>query len=141
MRLGTAALTLAFGLGIVELVSAQESGNWFTRMFTPATKTSAAKKTEDEAAAKAAKKNAASASRLTKAKADLERRQAVCLKVREIALATGDDQLLKQAEQLDGRAWELYVAVKNRLVDSRRPIGEVRAKDLGLNKTSKKGER
>ena len=136
MRSKTAALTLALGfaLGTVGLVSADESGNWLTRMFVPGQAKTAAKKAEEKALTEETKKAASTASRLEKARADLERRQAVCLKGREIALATGDEQLLRQAEQLDARAWDLFVATKNRLVDSQRPLGEISAKDLGLNK-------
>jgi hypothetical protein len=38
----------------------------------------------------------------------LDRRQAVCDKLKEIALRTGDEALMRRAEQLDQRAWALY---------------------------------
>ncbi|MGE0529645.1 MAG: hypothetical protein AB7P49_21545 [Bdellovibrionales bacterium] len=39
----------------------------------------------------------------------LFRRQAVCDKLRAIAMQTGDDNLLRKAEQLDQRAWQVYL--------------------------------
>ena len=113
MRLGTAALTLAFSLGVVGLASAEESGNWFTRLFSPAAeKTDAAKKLDiktDVPKMPAASNN----NRAIKAKADLERRQEVCMKLLDIANATGDESLRHKAEMLDQRAYDLYVATKN----------------------------
>jgi hypothetical protein len=113
MRLGTAALTLAFSLGVVGLAAAEESGNWFTRLFSPsAEKTESAKKLDVKA--EAPKMPAASNNnRSIKAKADLERRQEVCMKLLDIANATGDDSLRHKAEMLDQRSYDLYVATKN----------------------------
>ena len=113
MRLGTAALTLTVALTFVGLASAQESGNWFTRWFTPTlTRTDEAKKADvkDDAANVVA---AVAAARLKQAKADLERRREVCLKLREIAIANSDDDLQRKAEMLDQRAYELFLAAKN----------------------------
>ncbi len=113
MRLGTAVLALAVGLGVVGLASAQESGNWFTRLFTPAVeKNEPAKKidaTTDLPKTPASSLN----NRAAKAKADLDRRQEVCMRLREIAIATGDDELLRKAEMLDQRAYDVYLAAKN----------------------------
>jgi hypothetical protein len=136
MRLRVAAFTLAFGLGVVGLVSAQESGTWFTRWFTPAAKTESAKKVDAKADPQAPPP--ASTSRLKQAKADLERRQAVCNRLIEIADASGDDDLRRKAEQLDQRAWDLYTTMANRLRDAERPLGEVSARDVGL---TRKGDR
>lgn len=135
MRLKAAALALVLGLGIVGLASAQESGNWFTRMFTPTPKTEPAKKSD----VKTETPSAPSLEKLNQAEADLDRRQAVCMKLREIGIESGDEDLVRKAEQLDQRALELYYAAKNRLRDSTRPIAEVSAKDLGLTKS--KGDR
>ena len=134
MRLRVAAFTLVLGLGVVGLVSAQESGNWFTRWFTPAAKTEPAKNAD----AKSETPPSAAISRLKQAKADLERRQAVCNRLIEIADASGDDDLRRKAEQLDQRAWDLYTTMANRLRDAERPLGEVSARDVGL---TKKGDR
>lgn len=136
MRLGNVALTLVLGFGIVGLASAQESRSWFSRMFTPADKTDAAKKID--AKADEPKAPSASTRRLEKAKADLDRRQEICLKVREVAIATGDEDLRRKAEQLDQRAWDLFLAIKNRVQASERPLGEMSAKDLGLTKGGSK---
>jgi len=112
MRLGTAALTLAFGLGVVGLASAQESGNWFTRMFSPGDKAAPAKKLDAKTDLSALPMPATN-HRAIKAKADLDRRQEVCMKLIEIAIATGDADLHRKAELLDQRAYDLYVAAKN----------------------------
>ena len=113
MRLGTAALTLAFSLGVVGLASAEESGNWFTRLFSPAVeKTESPKKLDvktDGPKIPATSNN----NRAIKAKVDLERRQEVCMKLLDIANATGDESLRHKAEMLDQRAYDLYVATKN----------------------------
>ena len=132
MRLKVMAFTLAFGLGVVGLVSAQESGNWFTRMLTPAAKVEPAKKADAKSEPPA--KPTASSSRLVQAKVDLERRQAVCNRLIEIADASGDDDLRRKAEQLDQRAWDLYTTTVNRVREAERPIGEVSARDIGLTK-------
>jgi hypothetical protein len=113
MRLGIAAMTLSVTLGFARLAYAQESGNWFTRLFTPTpAKTASTDKTEVKTDATKIPISSSN-NRLTQAKADLERRQDVCLKLREIAIASGDDDLLRKAEMLDQRAYDLYVAAKN----------------------------
>jgi hypothetical protein len=113
MRPGAAALTLTLALGFAGLASAEESGNWFTRLFTatpekiePANKIDV--KTDPIRIPVSSSNN-----RIKQAKADLERRQEVCLKLREIAIANGDDDLQRKAEMLDQRAYDLYVAAKN----------------------------
>src|SRR5262245_34786916 len=113
MRGRIAALSLALAFGIVGIVSAEESGNWFTRLFTP----SAEKKVNiDPAKLKEAKGDAAimpptdRAIRLKRASADKERRDAVCLKLREIALAHGDEEMLRKVEQLERRIGDVYFA-------------------------------
>jgi hypothetical protein len=113
MRLGAAALTLTLALGFAGLASAEESGNWFTRLFTATPeKTEPANKIDvktDPTKIPVSSSN----NRIKQAKADLERRQEVCLKLREIAIANGDDDLQRKAEMLDQRAYDLYVAAKN----------------------------
>jgi hypothetical protein len=111
MRLGTAALTLAVGLSFVGLASADESPSWWTR-FWPGEKTEPVKKLDikiDPPKMPVSTVN----NRVVKAKADLERRQDICLKLRELAIAGGDDDLLRKAELLDQRAYDLYVASTN----------------------------
>ena len=112
MRLGTAALILALSLGVVGAASAQESGNWFTRWFTPTPERPAEKKAEvkiDTTTISAAIKN----NQAVKAEADWLRRQAVCNKLLELANALGDDDLRRKAELLDQRRHDLYLATKN----------------------------
>src|SRR5713226_6708411 len=112
MRLGTAALTLTVAMAFAGLASAEESGNWFTRLFTRAEKTQTAGKIDSKTDANKIPVSSSN-NRIKQAKADLERRQEVCLKLREIAIANGDDDLQRKAEMLDQRAYDLYVAAKN----------------------------
>ena len=56
MRLRNLALTVLFGLGVCGFVSAEESGNWFTRMFSRSSEKSEPAKDEP---AKAAPKSTA----------------------------------------------------------------------------------
>ena len=114
MRLSTAALTLAIGLGFVGMASAQESGNWFTRLLPfGGDKADSAKKL-DIASEPTKMPSASTENRERKAKADLERRRDICDKLRGIGIASGDDDLVRKAEMLDQRAWDLYVACTNR---------------------------
>jgi hypothetical protein len=48
-------------------------------------------------------------SRRTRAEVILNRRNEVILKLREIAQRTGDDALLRKADELQERAWDLYL--------------------------------
>ncbi|MSQ94245.1 MAG: hypothetical protein EXR98_06775 [Gemmataceae bacterium] len=141
MRLGIAALTLGFGLGVIGLVSAQESDSFFPRVFSAAPKKVEPAKKADDKKTDVPKTPAASENRVKKAKADLERRQDVCLKLRGIGIDSGDDELVRRAEALHQRAWDLYVATTNRARESERPLGEISAKELGLSKSTKKGDR
>ena len=113
MRLSTAALTLAIGLGFVGMAGAQESGNWFTRLNPFGDKTDAAKKL-DSTSEPTKIPPTATDNRALKAKANLERRRDICDKLRGIGIASGDDDLVRKAEMLDQRAWDLYVASTNR---------------------------
>jgi hypothetical protein len=128
MRFGIAALTVTVSLGFVGAACAEESGNWFTRLFTPtAEKIEPVKKLDvktDPPKMPVSSLN----NRATKAKAELERRQEVCLKLREIALGSGDDDLLRKADALFQRAWDQYVASTNLNRASERPAAESAAK-------------
>jgi hypothetical protein len=48
-------------------------------------------------------------SRRTRAEVILNRRNEVILKLREIAQRSGDDALLRKADELQEKAWELYL--------------------------------
>ena len=111
MRARVAVFTLAIGLGIVGLGSAEESGNWFTRMFTP----TPAKKEAEKSIAKSDMPPLATlpARRARQAKADLERRQDVCMKLRDLAWTHGDEETLRKVEQLEQRAFDLYQTATN----------------------------
>jgi hypothetical protein len=116
MRLRLAALTLVFGLTVAGVVGAEESGNWFTRMFTPTPE-----KTDKDEAKKSDTKSDASKmpptitfnQRAKRARADLDRRWEVCEKLRAIAVAKGDEEMERKVEQLHQRAWDVYVAATN----------------------------
>lgn len=129
MRLRIAALTLVFGLGIVGIVSAEEAGNWFTRLLAPS-----AEKSQRGAPAKTFAQSdvptmpPASFKRVKQAKADLERRQEVCFKLKDIALAAGDEEMLRKVEQLEQRAYDLYFAATNLRGES---VGETSVKKGG----------
>jgi len=90
MRARIMALSLALALVVVGIVSAEESGNWFTRLFTSP---SPDKKVDiDSAKVKDGKGEStpmppsARAIRTKQATADKERRDAVCIKLRDLAL-------------------------------------------------------
>jgi hypothetical protein len=89
------------------------SGSWFSRWFTaskPAAPKKAPEKTmkdEDLEVHKMATRAAAAAERAQEEKA-LLRRQAVCLKLRTIAAQTNNEELRRQADELDDRAWAVY---------------------------------
>ena len=108
MRLRIAALTMAIGLGIVGITSAEEPGNWFTRLFTPSPEKKDIAKLLD-----ASMPPSAASNRRKQAMADKVRREEVCLKLREIALGNGDEAMLQKIEQLEQRVWELFVADSN----------------------------
>jgi hypothetical protein len=129
MRLGIAALTLAAGLGFVGLAVAQEGGTFFPRVFSsPATeKPEPAKKVEPKSEPEKAPSVSVNL-RALKAKADLDRRWEICQRLREIGAATGDEDLVRKADMLDQRAWDLYAACTSQARPSPRPAAEADAK-------------
>jgi hypothetical protein len=139
MRRGTVALTLAFGLGVCGMLSAEESGNWFTRLFTRSsdkdapTKSSAAK--DGTPTLNPMLPNVP----LIRAQANLQRRQAACLRLREIAIATNDDDLLHKAALLDDRAWQICQRTRERAREAQQPIGEANLKDAKAGPRPGKG--
>jgi hypothetical protein len=110
----TWGLALAVGLGLSTLAKADDddvkpakTGNWFSRMFT---RDSAPKK--KDAAAKDDVARPMSPSPVVirkKAEGELLRRQEVCEKLRQIALETSDKELARKADDLEQRAWDIYV--------------------------------
>jgi hypothetical protein len=114
MRARIVALSLALALVVVGIVSAEESGNWFTRLFTSP---SPDKKVDvDSAKVKDGKGEStpmppsARAIRIKQATADKERRDAVCIKLRDLAIAHGDDEMFRKVEQLERRVGDVYFA-------------------------------
>jgi hypothetical protein len=131
MRLGTAALTMTVALGFAGLATAEEPGNWFTRMFTPTLeRPDQAKPTEVKVEPTKIPISTIN-NRRVQAEADLNRRREVCLKLIEIADANGDDDLRRKAEMLDQRAYDLYVAAKNQGRSVERTASETDAKKGG----------
>jgi hypothetical protein len=133
MRLTTAALTMTAALAFTGLAMADEQpGNWFTRMFTPTLE----RPKKEELKVDPAKAPAITTSNNnsnTNAKADWLRRQEVCDKLRDLAIAIGDEDLRRKAELLDQRAYDLYLAVKNQASAAERPVA--------ANPDAKKGGR
>ncbi|MBM3992918.1 MAG: hypothetical protein FJ303_02000 [Planctomycetes bacterium] len=116
MRFTWAALTIALSLGIVGLASAQESGNWFTRWFTPTLERKSEKPAKEEVKPDTAKlQETINATKATQATNDWLRRQEICNRLMEIANATGDEDLRRKAQVLDGRAYDIYLATKNQI--------------------------
>ena len=115
MRLGIAALTLTVGLGFVGLACADEptTGGWWSNLFTrPAAKTASDK--DLSAAGKEDPSKPPPSNRARQAKADLERRQAICLRLQQVAHEANDEELMRMADQLDQRAFDAYLAAVNR---------------------------
>ncbi len=137
MRLRIMALAVALGLGIVGIVSADDSGSWLPRWLSPwSGKTDKSEKIDPGKTAAdkedALKKPPVSdAARRKQAKADLLRRQEVCLKLREIADAANDEDTLKRIDQLESRAWALYAAATNLRAEPPRATAEATGKKEG----------
>lgn len=134
MRLGTIALTLALTWGAVGAASAQDTAPWNKRLFSSSPAEKADPDKTPAVKVDAPKISTATVNGINQAKADLDRRQEVCLKLREIGIDSNDDALVRRADELHQRAWDLYVAATSRVRTSQRPIGEVSTKDLGLDK-------
>jgi hypothetical protein len=105
-------------LGLCGLSAAQErsttkdgadvplkTGNWFTRWLPFGSKTDEAKKELD---AKERPEPESAAAVRGRELAILQRRQAVCLKLKEIAIQTNDEALAQKADELDQLAWRVY---------------------------------
>jgi polyhydroxyalkanoate synthesis regulator phasin len=129
MRFGAAALTLAFGVAVVGMASAQESSSWLPRWLAPAEKEKAdPDKVKDKTADKGeiAPKvsppvNRSAIKAAKKAKADWERRIEVIDKLRHIADDTDDEDLRSKVERLEKRAWDLYIAATNIVTEPEGP--------------------
>jgi len=87
--------------------------SWYSRLipFRKADKP-AADQARDKPA-EAAKLSESPAARLAREKADWLRRSAVCAQLHDIALETNDEQLRRWAEDLDARAYQIYVKRSN----------------------------
>ncbi len=129
MRLGTAALTLIVCLGVAGLACADDapSGNWFTNLFSRP----AAKDVDKSSSGKDDPPRTSPANLNRKLKNDLDRRQEVCQRLLELGNEIGDEDLMRKADQLSKRAFDVYLAGKNR-------IGEAERDDAQAKKGSSK---
>ena len=138
MRLRMVALAIALNLGLAGFAAADDSSSWWPRWMAPwsgangkSAKTDAGKSLDDDEPKKPLVTDAA---RRKQAKIDLERRQEVLLKLREIATSANDEDTLKRIEELENRVWDLYVAVTQMRVDTPRAAVEPeRAEGGGVN--------
>ncbi len=109
----TWVLALGLALGLTTLVKADDedvkppkTGNWFTRLFTH----DSAPKKKDAVKDEVARPMPPSPIVMRKkAEGELLRRQEVCEKLRQIALETSDKELARKADDLEQRAWDIYV--------------------------------
>jgi hypothetical protein len=119
--IGTAAVLL---LGLAGSIRAQDADDddepppakpaWYQRLLPfrkkPAAKPAPAPARETKASAPVQLSPAqVAAIQQNREKADVLRRLAVCDKLREIALVREDDELRRKADQLDQRAWDMYL--------------------------------
>ncbi len=123
MRLGavrTSIWAICVGLAFAAVANnacAQETrGTWFSRLF--AWPTSSAKKAESASKTIPSKSTDLPNPGLTTntkiAQAEYLRRLEACDKLREIALGKNDPELMRQADQLEQRAWDLFVQMSQR---------------------------
>ncbi len=146
MRWRTTALTLFFTLGVAGLVCADDTGNWFTRMFSLGSKKADSdKKTPGKGDADQSDEwvpgSPKAKPRNQQAAQDWQRRLDVCTRLREIANETGDLALERKAEELEKRVFEAYKAANNRNDTAMKVIGEVSVKDLKALDKAGKGKR
>jgi hypothetical protein len=130
MRFGAAAMTLAFGLGVVGMASAQESSSWLPRWLAPATEKADPEKGADKVNAPKATPpvNRSAVRAAKKAKADWERRIEVIDKLRRVADDTDDADLRSKVDRLEQRAWDLYIASTNLATEPEGPAPAPEAK-------------
>jgi hypothetical protein len=138
MRLRNLALTLLIGLGVCSFAAAEESGNWFTRLFNRPAEKSEPPKVEP---VKAVPKSGLPNDRIIQAQADLQRRQDVCERLMKMAIDAGDDDLYRKAETLDQRAYEAYKAIVGPSRTSQQPIGTVDMNAIRAAEKNAKGGR
>ena len=132
MRLSTVALTLAFALGVAGFVAADEpETSWFSRTFPlPWAKApvDAEKSKKDDLPVPPIPSGPSLRQRQAKMDAALARRREVCLRLEEIAAELHDEGLARKAEELNQRAWDVYVAAMERIrspdVPSEEPDGK-----------------
>jgi hypothetical protein len=113
----------------------QRSGNWLTRWLPSWGKPKATPPTSEEVNVPGAALNPVPArpdSALVRTK--YFERLKICNKLRAVALQTGDDELLRQAEQLEIRSWDAYQAQLKRL--SQNPSAVSPEDDIGRHVSS-----
>jgi hypothetical protein len=87
-------------------VPAPSKGNWFTRLFPFGRKTEEKKQSPETESQPNIAESAASVR--ARERAAWNRRVAVILELRKIALSTHDEQLERKADELDRLAWQTY---------------------------------
>jgi len=108
---GTWALALVLAVGAAnrahgQLPAGGSQGGLITRYFK---RPAAPKADKADPKEEHAESQLSPAAQLAQAQADWLRRQEVCLRLRDIAHETGDDDLWRQADQLEQRAWDAFV--------------------------------
>ncbi len=146
MRWPTTLLALFLTLGLAGLVCADESGNWFSRMFSLGSRKAEAdkKKAEKDAEPQADDWTPGTPTAKPKdrqATQDWQRRLDVCTRLRAVAMEIGDLELEQKAEMLEKRVFEAYVASSNRNDLAKQKIGEVNLNEIRALEKSGKGKR
>ncbi|MFO0969149.1 MAG: hypothetical protein U0793_26645 [Gemmataceae bacterium] len=121
-------VAIAF-LGVAGHANADDSGGFFTRLFGGKSK---AETKKEEARAKEASADSRSEAELVAAKNAYFERLKVCNKLREIALEKGDEELLRKAEQLEIRVWDVYQGRMRRLAGGGSALSAEQALDSRL---------
>ncbi len=85
------------------------SGGVFTRWFKRPASPARAEKDEEPKAISLTAAKLAKEARQAQAMSDWMRRSEVCLKLRDVAHETGDDELWRKADQLEQRAYDAFV--------------------------------
>lgn len=88
-----------------DTATAKSGGNWLTRWWPFGDKSG---ETKDAPAKQTAPDVESAGAVRARELVTLQRRQAVCLRLKEIAVQTNDEALMQKAEQLEQRAWQVY---------------------------------
>lgn len=115
---GLGLLLLAVWAGPATADDKDSQPNWFSRVFGGG-KSSRPEPKKGDNAAKPRADAATAKARIAGAKTTYFRRLEVCDKLKQVAVQTGDDTLLRRAEQLEVRVWDTYQAQLKRVAQNR----------------------